>query len=565
MLPGRLRGDVRAGSVTWLRIDASGVPPQANAVLQALSGALALSAPAPGLDAVIAAWPRRRCVLVIDSIERLEPVAGWLRNALLPALPSQTSVILVGRLAPDTHWVAYPLWGGQMRCVALHPLARADASQLLAAHGLAEDARAGVLDLGHGHPLALALLAADVGRQGRVPSGLGNPHRLTTSCRHPWPRADATEPGLSPAGGPFKAAALGRYRVGGDELLTDGSASADIAVPDLTLAIVDEIDRPQNVATGGPAMSARDRKLPRRRQPELEHDYARVPSLGYESPADTGLVRCIAHGFPTQLSRWHFHDEHELHLITATSGKAFVGDWIGSFEPGHLVLCGPRLPHNWVSIDVPDGGVPERDLVIQFAHGPMAHAAEQIPEMAEVMALLERARHGIEFFGLADKALRHFFAVRSARGFQRLAAFCAYLGDLARCTDFRLLSSVRMQGEEDDAGNDRINDLVNRIMRDYAQPLSAAGLASELNMTESSFSRFFRRATGNTFPDFVNRIRVNHAAQLLMASDHLVSRICFEVGFNNLANFNRRFLEVKGVTPSEFRRQAEQRFGPAGS
>ena len=73
-------------------------------------------------------------------------------------------------------------------------------------------------------------------------------------------------------------------------------------------------------------------------------------------------MRCLAHGFPTPLARWHFHDEYELHLITETSGKAFVGDWIGPFEPGHLVLCGPRLPHNWVSLDVPEGGVAERDL-----------------------------------------------------------------------------------------------------------------------------------------------------------------------------------------------------------
>jgi hypothetical protein len=40
-----------------------------------------------------------------------------------------------------------------------------------------------------------------------------------------------------------------------------------------------------------------------------------------------------------------------------------------------------------------------------------------------------------------------------------------------------------------------------------------------------------------------------------------VTHIGYEVGFNNLANFNRRFLEIKGVTPSEFRRQAQRRFG----
>src|SRR5689334_9718932 len=200
--------------------------------------------------------------------------------------------------------------------------------------------------------------------------------------------------------------------------------------------------------------AARDRSLSRQRQrqPELEHDYARSPSLGYEPPADAGLVRCLAHGFPTPLARWHFHDEYELHLITATAGKAFVGDWIGPFQPGHLVLCGPRLPHNWVSLDLPPEGVPERDLVIQFAHDPIARAAELIPELADVLPLLERSRHGIEFFGLSERAQAHWQRTKQAAGVQRFAAFCEFLGDLARCTDYRLLSNVMMQGEDDATG-----------------------------------------------------------------------------------------------------------------
>lgn len=307
-------------------------------------------------------------------------------------------------------------------------------------------------------------------------------------------------------------------------------------------------------------MPARDSHLPRQRLPDLERDYNRSPALGYEPP-ESGTVRCLAHGFPTPLARWHVHDEYELHLITATSGKAFVGDWIGPFQPGHVALCGPRLPHNWISLDVPEGGVAERDLVIQFAHEPIAHAAEHLPELGEVMALLERARHGIEFFGVSQQALAHWYRVKAARGLSRLAAFLDCLADLSRCTDYRLLSSVQLQGEHDEAAIDRINAVVNRIMLDFAQPLAAADLAAQLGMSESRFSRIFRRATGNTFTDFVNRIRIQRACQLLMDTERLVTHICYEVGFNNVANFNRRFLEIKGMTPSEFRRQADHRFG----
>lgn len=308
------------------------------------------------------------------------------------------------------------------------------------------------------------------------------------------------------------------------------------------------------------SMMSRRRNLPRQRQPELEHDYSRSPSLGYEPP-DTGFIRCLSHGFPTPLARWHYHDEYELHLIVASSGKAFVGDYIGYFQPGHLVLTGPRLPHNWISLDLPEGGIPERDLVIQFPHTPIEQAATHIPELGEVLPLLERARHGIEFFGLSAQAGDSWHKIKTSHGLARLGVFCEFLGELARCTDYRLLSHAQLQSVDDNTQLDQIDAIVSRITDNLAQPLSAADLAGELGMSESRFSRFFRRATGNTFTDFVNQVRINRACQLLMESDRYITHICYEVGFNNIANFNRRFLDIKGMTPSEFRRQVDNRFG----
>jgi AraC-like DNA-binding protein len=300
---------------------------------------------------------------------------------------------------------------------------------------------------------------------------------------------------------------------------------------------------------------------PRLRKPELEHDYSRSPELGYESPDDVGIVRCLAHGFPTPLARWHYHDEYELHLITATSGKAFVGDWIGQFQPGHLVLTGPRLPHNWVSMDLPDAGVPLRDLVIQFPHAPIAECSRHVPEISAVLPLLERAKHGIEFFDMHEPALEHWHRIKAARGLARFGAFCDFLGALERCKDYRLLSTAQLQSIDNDDQLEQINAILSRITNNLTESLSAAELAGQLGMNESRFSRFFRRATGNTFTDFVNHVRVNRACQLLMDSDRQITAIGYEVGFNNIANFNRRFLDIKGMTPREYRRQVANRFG----
>jgi AraC-like DNA-binding protein len=308
-------------------------------------------------------------------------------------------------------------------------------------------------------------------------------------------------------------------------------------------------------------MPTQQRLIPRRRQPELELEASRIPSLGYEAQEDAGLVRCLDHGFPTPLARWHYHDEYELHLIVATSGKAFVGDWIGQFQPGHLVLTGPRLPHNWISLEVPEGGVQLRDRVIQFLHAPFAKACTNVPELAEVLPLLERARNGIEFFGLSDRARRYFEQIKGSRGLERFGVFCLFMGDLARCSDYQLLSSAQLQSCDDDASLEQINSIVNQLTESISRAPSLSEFAEQFGMSESRFSRFFRRATGNNFIDFVNRVRISRACLLLMESNRYVTHICYDVGFNNVANFNRRFLEIKGMTPSEFRRQASSRFG----
>ncbi len=79
-------------------------------------------------------------------------------------------------------------------------------------------------------------------------------------------------------------------------------------------------------------------------------------------------------------------------------------------------------------------------------------------------------------------------------------------------------------GADGDAQVDQINGIVDRITRNIAEPISMQEVAAELGMSESRFSRFFRRATGNSFTDFVNRVRINSACHLLMQTEPLRDR-----------------------------------------
>src|ERR1700748_3951541 len=89
------------------------------------------------------------------------------------------------------------------------------------------------------------------------------------------------------------------------------------------------------------------------------------PDLEWVAVPPDESFKVWSHGYPYRTVRWHFHPEYEIQLITTTSGKYFVGDHIGDFAPGNLVMTGPNLPHNWVSNVPPGERVDERCLILQ--------------------------------------------------------------------------------------------------------------------------------------------------------------------------------------------------------
>jgi AraC-like DNA-binding protein len=88
-------------------------------------------------------------------------------------------------------------------------------------------------------------------------------------------------------------------------------------------------------------------------------------------------------------------------------------------------------------------------------------------------------------------------------------------------------------------------------------------LAELAGQSVSAFSRYFRRHTGVSFVRYVNQLRINLACQLLMSGELTITDICYQVGFNNLSNFNRQFLLLKDMSPSRWR--AYQRLNAASA
>jgi hypothetical protein len=101
---------------------------------------------------------REPVVLLLDTFEAAVGLEDWLREHFVPALPACALVVIAGRNGPEGAWRRDPGWGDLLRVVSLRNLEPGDARGLLSSAGVAQHQQAWMLELSHGHPLALSLL-----------------------------------------------------------------------------------------------------------------------------------------------------------------------------------------------------------------------------------------------------------------------------------------------------------------------------------------------------------------------------------------------------------------------
>jgi AraC-like DNA-binding protein len=85
------------------------------------------------------------------------------------------------------------------------------------------------------------------------------------------------------------------------------------------------------------------------------------------------------------------------------------------------------------------------------------------------------------------------------------------------------------------------------------EPMSLETVASAVNVSSFHFCKLFKRATGLTFTDFVNRARVEKAKRMLMKPAARITEVAYDVGFQSLSHFNRSFRRIADESPTEFR------------
>jgi AraC-like DNA-binding protein len=254
------------------------------------------------------------------------------------------------------------------------------------------------------------------------------------------------------------------------------------------------------------------------------------------------------------LAKIHSHNNFELNYITSGSGKRIIGNSISSYGEGDLVLLGPNVPHCWQALETrPDE--PAECIVTHFYENIINADFFNTPELEEVVKLLKSSGNGIWFKGKKTEkvgaALKRLVKLDGLSRYIELLKIFDLLLQINDREDLSLPSSMPITYEKD---REQINKVYEYVFKHIHTGIKLQEASALVYMEPGSFCRYFKKKTNQTFMDYVKNVRIGIAAKLLAETDKQITQICYECGYNNLANFNHYFKIIMKKTPSEYRK-----------
>ncbi len=250
--------------------------------------------------------------------------------------------------------------------------------------------------------------------------------------------------------------------------------------------------------------------------------------------------------------QWHHHPELELTLTLNSEGQRFIGDSVGSYTHGDLVLVGPNLPHTWASSSKIDSHEPHVALVFWFSREWLETIVGGSVELHPIRALLDHSAAGLAFSTSTGLDLEHRFrAIFDLPPMQRMLGLVQILAHLSEDKSARPLSTIVPRPT--DGNRTRLDRVLTHLHQNYARPITMTELAEVAALSVSGLHRLFLKHTRTSVTTYIAGLRIGEACALLSGSSQPIRHIADAVGYTSLANFNRQFRVMRGMTPREYR------------
>ena len=247
----------------------------------------------------------------------------------------------------------------------------------------------------------------------------------------------------------------------------------------------------------------------------------------------------------------HRQDSWELTYIVFGRGKRILGDSETEFAAGSLAFIPPHIPHCWKFDDNytdNDGCIAYYTLTFKTEF--IDRCVSAFPELTERLERVKSVSSVLSFDENTTNILAEMLAKMAREEQSEMLPFI-----------FRLLLLLSKREEsativgrfsENDRTSERIKKVKEFTQSHYARTITIDMIADYVGMNRSSFCTFFKKATGQTYITYLNKLRVDRACYLLRQGSFNITEVCYMVGFNDVPYFNRCFKNNRGMSPKEY-------------
>jgi AraC-like DNA-binding protein len=247
----------------------------------------------------------------------------------------------------------------------------------------------------------------------------------------------------------------------------------------------------------------------------------------------------------------HYHNAFEITYYWRGCAEFFVRDQTYAVEPGDVIFVNMFEIHN----RIPSDRFTERTLLIY--RPSFLESASGLPDVFEILdGELGGCRHITlpeSIRADAERILRAMAAAFEGAGSYASVYLRAYL-TIFLTSVVEYLGTLRERGFRPGGDNARLRDLVRFIKENLDARLTLDKISRYFHTDKYYLCRYFKKHTGLSVMDYVNRMRIVHAEKLIVQNSHTITDISLMVGFNNITNFDRTFKRCTGISPREYRR-----------
>ena len=249
----------------------------------------------------------------------------------------------------------------------------------------------------------------------------------------------------------------------------------------------------------------------------------------------------------------HQHKEIQISLISEGEGTYIIGDCVGEFKKNDIFIIGENLPH----IFKRDAAYVNETKMITLFFSKNSYGDDffNLPEFEHFKDFFNDVELGFEVLSNKESLSLLISKIKTTTKYDQFISFLEILSLISKAKKRTLSSLINLKKYAGDEGK-RMSDIFQYTMNNYHKEISLDQVSDIANMTPNAFCRYFKQRTNKTFVNFLIDIRIGNACKLLTKNNDLnITEISYKSGFNNLANFNRKFKAIKGVTPSDFRKK----------